>query len=245
MTTANDFLRRIEDREMQIIERAIALLWWVGREDPTQGMTAQIICSELESSGHPKQNVTRLAAKLRGDRRTSKAGADSWRLHPRARRELDSEYDFALLPKKLPNSDSVLPAALFNGTRTYIERVVEQINKSYDAELWDCSTVMSRRLLETLIIESYEKAGRANEIKNSDGNFLMLSGLIGFLERDSTLHLGRSAMKGLKDFKHLGDLSAHNRRFNARRDDIDRVRDGLRVASEELLYLSGLVVTTS
>jgi hypothetical protein len=42
-------------------------------------------------------------------------------------------------------------------------------------------------------------------------------------------------MKGLRDLKQIGDLSAHNRRFNARQNDIDRVRDGLRVAAEELL----------
>jgi hypothetical protein len=99
---------------------------------------------------------------------------------------------------------------------------------------------MCRRLLETLIIETYERAGRANEIKGADGHFMMLNALIAFLERDNSVHLGRNAAKGLKDFKQLGDLSAHNRRFNARRNDIDRIRDGLRVAVEELLHLSGL-----
>ncbi len=68
----------------------------------------------------------------------------------------------------------------------------------------------------------------------------MLNGLMTFLERDTSINLGRNAAKGLRDFKQLGDLSAHNRRFNACRNDIDRVRDGLRVASEELLHLSGL-----
>jgi len=129
---------------------------------------------------------------------------------------------------------------LFAKTRGYIERVVDQINKAYDAELWDCSAVMCRRLLETLIIETYETAGRASEIKGGDGHFLMLNALITFLEGDHTIHLGRNAAKGLRDFKLLGDLSAHNRRFNARRDDIDRVRDGLRVAAEELLHLTAL-----
>ena len=47
-------------------------------------------------------------------------------------------------------------------------------------------------------------------------------------------------MKGLRDFKNLGDLSAHNRRFNARKEDIDRVRDGLRVIVEELVHLANL-----
>jgi hypothetical protein len=130
--------------------------------------------------------------------------------------------------------------SLFVCTRKYIERVVQQVNKAYDAELWDCSAVMCRRLLETLIIETYEGLGRSNEIKGADSQFLMLNGLISFLEKETAFSLGRNAMKGLRDFKQLGDQSAHNRRFNACRNDIDRVRDGLRIATEELLHISGL-----
>jgi len=44
----------------------------------------------------------------------------------------------------------------------------------------------------------------------------------------------------LNAFKKLGDLSAHNRRFNADSDDIDRVRGKLRVAAEELLDIANL-----
>jgi hypothetical protein len=238
--TNADFLRVIEDRDLKLIDRALSLLWWVGRDDPTRGMSPAAICSELELAGYPKQNVSRLASALREHRSTTKAGKGEWRLHPRMRRDLDAEYSFALKPKPPAQSDSVLPTDLFAGTRGYVERVIDQINRSYDAELWDCSAVMCRRLVETLIIETYEKSGRANAIKGNDGQFMMLNGLTKYLEGDPDIHLGRSAAKGLRDFKQLGDLSAHNRRFNARRDDIDRVRDGLRVASEELLHLSGL-----
>jgi hypothetical protein len=238
--TSTEFLERIEDEDLKMIERAVALLWWEGREDPTKGLDAAAICASLEFAGQAKQNVSRLAVSLKEHRGTVRAGKEEWRLHPRTRRELDSRYAFALVPRVPAASDSVLPSGLFSGSRTYIERVVDQINRGYDAELWDCSAVMCRRLLETLIIETYERLGRAKEIKGSDDHFLMLNGLITFLERDSSISLGRNAAKGLKDFKQLGDLSAHNRRFNACRNDIDRIRDGLRIAAEELLHLSGL-----
>jgi hypothetical protein len=126
------------------------------------------------------------------------------------------------------------------GTRQYIERVVLQLNASYDAGLFDCCAVMCRRLLETLIIEVYEAVGRAEELKAGDSHFMMFAGLLTKLENDKNLNLGRNSMQGLRDFKTLGDLSAHNRRFNARLDDIDRVRAGLRVATEELLNLADL-----
>jgi hypothetical protein len=235
-----EFLRALDELAPGMFDRALAVLWWIGREDPTIGMSAKAICGVIESGGHPKQNASRLHDQLSRDRRTSKAGKDGWRLHPSTRRELDEQYSFALRAVPPGPSDSVLPRNLFSGTRGYLERVVEQINKSYDSELWDCCAVMCRRLLETLIIEVYEKIGRANEIKGGDGHFQMFNGLITFIESDRAIHLGRNAVKGLKDHKALGDQAAHNRRFNATQNDIDRVRDGLRISAQELLHLSGL-----
>ncbi len=137
------------------------------------------------------------------------------------------------------DTGSIIPLGLAT-TRGYLEKVVLQLNASYDAQLYDCCAVMCRRLLETLIIEVYEHCGRASEIKRPDGNFLMLNGLADYFENDKTFNVGRNGMKGLRDFKSLGDLSAHNRRFNARKEDIDRVRDGLRVIVEELIHLAKL-----
>lgn len=240
MLSAREFLLRIQDQPLSTLERAVALLWWAGREDPTQGLTSKEICVLLELAGHPKQNVSRLESQLRRDRRTSRAGRGAWRLHPTSRRDLAPDYSFALSPEPPKASDSVLPRELFTGTRGYIERVVEQINKSYDYELWDCCGVMCRRLLETLIIETYEKLGRAVDIKGKDGHFLMFNGLITYLDTDASINLGRNATKGLRDHKALGDQSAHNRRFTATKNDVDRARDGLRIAAEELLHLAGL-----
>ncbi len=99
---------------------------------------------------------------------------------------------------------------------------------------------MCRRLLEMLIIEVYEWRNQSAQLRGADGNLHMLNGLIGVVERDQSLGLSRNGLKGLKDFKSLGDLSAHNRRFNAQASDVDRVRSGLRIAVEELLHLSNL-----
>ena len=232
-----DFLKTVNSDGLRAVDRAVAMLWWISRTDFAAQATTKEICDAIEAAGHPRQNRTRLRAALRADRRATKVGQDAWKLHANARPKLTEAYNFAALPKAPVDSDSVLPRDLFAGTRGYLVKVVEQINRSYDTQLWDCCAVMARRLIETLIIELYEKLGRADEIKD-DGNFVMLNGLIAFLEADKSVHFGRNAAKGLKDFKQLGDLSAHNRRFNAKQSDIDRVRDGLRVASEELLHLA-------
>jgi hypothetical protein len=235
--TAIEFLEALPNGTS--LERAAALLWFVGRDDRIASVTTKEICRLLEGAGHARQNASRLDKQLASDRRVHKTSAGGWRLSPAARKALDGEYSFAQVSRVPPATDSVLPRSLFDGTRGYIEKVVDQINKSYDAQLFDCCAVMCRRLLETLIIELYEKRNRAHEILGANGHFLMLNPLISFLEADTTIRLGRNGQKGLKDFKTLGDLSAHNRRFNARQPDIDRVRDGLRVATEELIHLIG------
>jgi hypothetical protein len=239
--TAPAFLRQLEaERQLLGLDRVLAVLWWVGREDPSLGMTARDICAVVEAAGHPKQNASRLEGQLAADRRTSQAGGGAWRLRPQTRRELDAEYAFALEPARPGPSDSVLPRQLFTNTRGYIERVVKQINKTYDDECWDACAVMCRRLLETLIIEVYEHRQQADQIKGRDGHFFMFNDLIAHIQADRAINLGRNATQGLKDHKALGDQSAHNRRFNAERNDIDRLRNGLRVAAEELLHLAGL-----
>jgi hypothetical protein len=241
----SDFLHEIAPRPISMLDRAIALLWHAGADDVSRGMTAKDIAETLHAAGYPEQNISRLERSLKEDRRTVRARPAGWRITPQARLHLNEEYAFASTPRPLAHRDSVLPKDLVTNTRGYVEKVVEQINKSYDAELFDCTAVMCRRLLETLIIEVYESKGRANVVKGADGHFMMLSGLLEILENDTSVHLSRNGLAGLRSFKTLGDLSAHNRRFNARRPDVDRIRDGLRVAVEELVHLAGFNVGQS
>ncbi len=131
---------------------------------------------------------------------------------------------------------------MFKNTRGYLEKVVYQINSSYDNSCYDASAVMIRRLIEILIIEIYECNHIEYKIKNTAGDFLFLDDLIDFFLSESTwnLSLSRNTKKGLKQLKALGDLSAHSRRYNANRHDLDKVINDLRVTAEELLYLAGL-----
>ncbi len=53
-------------------------------------------------------------------------------------------------------------------------------------------------------------------------------------------NLGRNAKKALPKLKSIGDQSAHNRRYNAHREDIDKLSTDFRNVCQELLYLAGL-----
>lgn len=241
MSAAAQFLRALAAKGgTTAAERAVAVLWWHGMEDHNAAMTAAAIVAALEGGGFPRQNVHRLRVALEADRRTSKVTGKGFRIRIAARAALDETYGPLLDVCPVKPSNAVLPMEVVKDTRGYIERVALQLNASYEQGLFDCCAVMCRRILETLIIEVYEADGRAVLLKGADGHFQMFAGLLGVLEADKTYNLGRNAVQGLKAFKALGDLSAHNRRFNARRDDIDRIRDGLRVAVEELVHLAKL-----
>ncbi len=99
---------------------------------------------------------------------------------------------------------------------------------------------MIRRLLETLIIEAFEKHGRASEIQNSMGDFLYLRDLIAKTVACTAWSLSRNTKQALPKLKDVGDKSAHSRRFNAVLNDLDSIRGDVRVVAEELLSLSGM-----
>jgi len=151
-------------------------------------------------------------------------------------------HDALKLPSETqaPADQPVLPHSLFKGTRGYIETVVYQINTTYGSTCYDACAVMIRRLSEVLIIECFEHHGISQSITNLDGDYLYLGELIRLALAEPAWTLSRNTKAGLKKLKTIGDLSAHSRRYNARRQYIDDIIGDLRTVSEELLYLSGL-----
>ena len=134
----------------------------------------------------------------------------------------------------------VLPHSLFKDTRGYIEKVVFQINRSYEHTCYDACAVMIRRLVEVLIIEAFEHHGMASKVQNTHGDYLYLGDLIDKTVAEPSWTLGRNAKRGLPKLKTIGDQSAHSRRYNARRTYIDAVIIDVRTVAEELLYLAAL-----
>ena len=72
------------------------------------------------------------------------------------------------------------------------------------------------------------------------GDFLFLAELIDKMLQETAWNLGRNTKKALPKLKAIGDQSAHNRRYNAHREDIDKLSTDFRNVCQELLYLAGL-----
>jgi hypothetical protein len=137
-----------------------------------------------------------------------------------------------------PASEPILPASVLAEAPSYLRRALLQANGNYVNRWFDASSVMIRKLVENAIIDVYEKNGRESEIKNVDGEYLMLSGLIAAILKQAHWSLGRETKKCLPDLKRLGDRAAHNRRYEAQKQDIDNLIHGLRATIDELLHLA-------
>ena len=134
-------------------------------------------------------------------------------------------------------SDNLFPLELLINTRGYIINMGKQATACYESGFYDASLVMIRKLIETLIIECFEYNSISNKIKGKDGYFYYLNDLIDFLIKESKWSLSRNTIRSLPKIKKLGDLSAHNRRFSAKKPDLDNIREDLRIVLEELIHL--------
>jgi len=138
------------------------------------------------------------------------------------------------------STQSVIPQSVVRGTRGYIERVTNQANGAYENGWYDACAVMIRRLLETLIIEAYEHHNLAAKIKNAAGDFLYLKDLIDKCLQETDWNLSRNCRQAMPKLKDIGDKSAHSRRYNAHRGDIDPLLIDIRLVVQEFVYLAGL-----
>lgn len=161
----------------------------------------------------------------------------------RAAKGINADVSTELGPAEegLPSQKQiVIPMSVVRGTRGYIERVVNQINGSYENGWYDACAVMLRRLLETLIIESFEHHSLSGTIKNASGDFFYLKDLIGLCLKETSWNLSRNCKQAMPKLKDIGDKSAHSRRYNAHRGDLAPLLDDIRVVVQELVYLAGL-----
>ncbi len=157
-----------------------------------------------------------------------------------AAQAMQKEADQLWLPppvSKPSRNQKVLPHSIVKDTYHSTQIIVNQINLTYESACYDACAVLIRRLVETLIIEAFERHGIADKLKNASGDFPHLSVLIPRILNEKKWNLSRNAKQSLPKLKDIGDLSAHSRRYNAHRHDIDRIRDDLRLVVQELLEL--------
>lgn len=135
----------------------------------------------------------------------------------------------------IPISEKLFPMSILDNTPYYVVHIAKQMCKCYEAGLYDASLVMMRKLLETLIIECFERHGIDAEIKNISGYFIYLSDLIPAFINSNKWNASRNFVTNIKKIKDKADSSAHNRKFMAKDFDLDDCKFELRQIVEEIV----------
>lgn len=117
----------------------------------------------------------------------------------------------------------------------YLWKIAEQMCACYDSKLYTACFAMIRKLIETLIIECFEKNKIQNQIISNDGNYFSLGTLIDKYVACNMMNASKNLKDSFKNIKYYGDLSVHNRKFIAGKNDIDKLKNSLRQAVQEII----------
>lgn len=240
MSDRKYFVDKIAQLDLTRAEQAIALLWFYRQNQDFEERSASELAKDLADEQLGKPNVTQLHKDLSKSKQTVKGRRPkTFQIHAKYLQELNTKYDQFLNSRPLVDSSSVIPSAMFQGTKPYFERLVLEINAAYDATLYDCSAVIIRRLLESLIIEVYISKKMVHEIRQNN-SFLMLEALIGKLVNNQAIFIGRNTQNAMNDIKKVGDTAAHDRSYITHKEDIDLIKLDVRRTFYELLSICGL-----
>jgi hypothetical protein len=197
----------------------------------------------FEQLHYPKPTVSKLKRSAVQSRSFIKGStASHFKLHSKVINRLNEESpELTEKSEDIVSDDTIIPESLYANTRGFIVSLSKQINSSFENNIFDGCAVLMRRLLEVLLILTYEKMGIESEIKQSDGSYMLLNGIVSNATSHNKLGLSRNTKEGLEDFRVIGNFSAHKIYYNAKRKDITSVSKNYRATIEELLYKSGII----
>ena len=244
MDLLKEFGNKLSALTVSPVDRAVALLWFYRQTQAFDERSPNELSSDLHELGFPKANGTRLSQQLKKSKFVIKGKRKgTFQLDARKIAELDLKYLGALKKKTATVSDAVIPKALVTGTRAYIEKLVAQINGCYDNEWYDGSAVLSRRLVESLIIECYLAHGLRAKIEVA-GNFKMLDALISIVKNETGFKIARNSGSTMSLIKEVGDTAAHDRTYITQKQDIDDIKLKLRPLISDLLSIAKIRAAT-
>lgn len=148
----------------------------------------------------------------------------------RIKKELDEDYEVVV-------TEEILPLDILDTTPYYIQRIAKQMNQCFECHLYDATLVMMRKLAETLIIECFERYNEDTTIKDNTGHFYYLSDLIPRFIASDKWNVSRNLETNIRKVKKYGDLSAHNRRFLAKKSDLEEFKFELRQMAQEIILI--------
>ena len=226
-------------KEFPAYKKALALLLWLSENTERDEYSSGELSFIMNKNGLGSPNSTQLKKSIMKSRLASRSGT-SFRLKLLGKTKIYSWVENILkhTPSNVNHEAAFLPEEIWVGTRGYLEKVCEQLNGCFQYGFYDAAAVLMRRIVETLMIESFVQLGREMEIKDSSGNYMMMGRLVDTCLKPKGLQIGRDSKQYLKELKSLGDRSAHKRNYNAIKNDLIKIQTPLRVVVDELMRIA-------
>lgn len=240
------YLEKTEFNTKSEAERAKLVCFYSYKETQQTIFTLSDIAELLVSCGCNKPNTSRLKNNLlkRKDKAFTVSKHDKNKLEfiSTVLSKLNRDYgNLWLDTETIISSNEVIDENRFCGKRTFLTKLIKQINSSYKNNCFDACAVLMRRLFEILLVLSFQHNNIDNLIKDKTGNgYVMLERIVAIAQNDRTLKLSRN--KTCYDmFREVGNFSAHSITYTAGAKDIDDIKIYYRVMLDELYSKSGLI----
>ena len=161
----------------------------------------------------------------------------AYKIASNIQKEIKEEGLVCIEEPEIP-SVQIIPESLTRNCRSYIQRIVREINGTYEKGFFSACAVMIRRLIETCMIEAFEHKGLVSMIKDPNGEYKTADEIKNQLLQNPFGNLSRSARRALSDNDTLGlgHKCAHDRFFTARKPDVDNIKNKVRSLIEYLIH---------
>ncbi|MEC1451552.1 DUF4145 domain-containing protein [Bacillus haynesii] len=223
------------------LEKVKLLAFFQNTSDGTTHFSLDNILNLLKDLGHPISNKSRLKNYLAKSKDFKKIGNSEYIISPAAKQKLKSEYGHLFEDSEtIISSNEVLDENLFLDKRGFLDKLIKQINSCYSNNCYDACAVLMRRVFEISLILAFENRCIQDQIKDRNGDYLMLEKIVSNAVNNKKLNISRSK-KEYESIRNLGNFAAHKIYFNTRKIDIDDIKQTYRVCLEELFYIAGLL----
>ena len=239
-----DYIELVDLKSKDEAERAKLLCYYYFKETSETVFSIKKISELMEQCGFSKPNPSRLKDHLiKGTNKSfinSKTEKNKLEFIPVVFQSLDKELctNWNDTVTVISNSE-LIEEAKFCGKRSFIDRLIKQMNFTYGNNCYDACAVLMRRLFEVLLVLSYQNLGIEADITNSQGNHFMLEGIVKNAIPNKKLNVPSRIAKNFDSFREVGNNSAHSITYTAGKKDIDDIRGNYRVMMEDLYNRAG------
>ena len=234
MNEIEAFYKRIPDGNKLSAGQLIPyLVFYCSKEGPTNGSEIRKCFETLQLA--PYSNIpSYLNSKSTGKDALLIKDKNGYKLRRHIHEKISNELSDTI---PIIISTNLFDITILDNTQYYLINMAKQMCGCYETGLYDACLVMMRKLLETLIIECFERYAIDSQIKNTDDTFLFLKDLIPAYLNSNRWNASKNIISSMKKIKKYGDASAHNRRFIAKKSHLEDLKFELGQAVQEIVLL--------